>query len=212
VVVSINVSGTEGYAENAQFLIEQWQAITFEKSHAPIVHLLPVTPAYILDVGAGIGTDAAALAAMGHTVVAVEPVDALRAAGIRLHSSYRIEWLDDSLPDLAMVRSRRKEFDLVMLSAVWMHLDEDERRRGISSVSAVVRDCAMLVMSLRHGPVPEGRRMFDVSAAETIQLASAHGFSTVLNVETESTQSGNRRMGVTWSRLAFVKDALIEVY
>ncbi|MFC5429010.1 class I SAM-dependent methyltransferase [Paraburkholderia denitrificans] len=204
--MSINVSGTEGYAENAQFLIEQWQDISFAQHHAPIMHLVPMSPACVLDVGAGIGTDAAAFAAMGHTVVAVEPVDALRVAGIRQHPSPRIEWLDDSLPDLAMLRSRRKEFDFVMLSAVWMHLDERERRRAMPNVSALLCDGAMLVITLRHGPVPEGRRMFDVSAVETIQLANAHGLRTVLDVQTESFQHGNRRMGVTWSRLAFVKD------
>nr|WP_296652427.1 class I SAM-dependent methyltransferase [Paraburkholderia sp.] len=204
--MSINVSGTEGYAENAQSLIEQWRHISFAEHHAPIIHLVPVSPSCVLDVGAGIGTDAAAFAAMGHTVVAVEPVDALRVAGIRQHQSPRIEWLDDSLPDLATLRSRRKKFDFVMLSGVWMHLDEHERRRAMPNISALLCEGAMLVMSLRHGPVPEGRRMFDVSAIETIQLAKAHGLLTVLNVQTESFQSGNRRMGVTWSRLAFVKD------
>lgn len=118
----------------------------------------------------------------------------------------RIEWLDDSLPDLAILRSKRKEFDFAMLSAVWMHLDETERHRAMPIVSALLRDGAMLVMSLRHGMVPKGRRMFDVSAEETIQLASAYRLRTVLNVETESIQHGNRRMGVTWTQLAFVKD------
>lgn len=204
--MSINVRGTEGYAENAQSLIEQWQDISFAEHHQPIMHLVPTQPSCILDVGAGIGTDAAALAAMGHSVIAVEPVDAFRVAGIRQHSSTRIEWLDDSLPDLALLRSRRKKFDFVMLSAVWMHLDEDERRRAIPNVSALLCDGAMLVMSLRHGLVPEGRRMFDVSVEETIRLADSHGLRTVLNAQTESVQRGNRRMGVTWSRLAFVKD------
>jgi hypothetical protein len=74
------------------------------------------------------------------------------------------------------------------------------------NLAALLRDGATLVMSLRHGPVPEGRRMFDVSAQETIRLASAHGLRTVLNGQTDSCQRGNRRMGVTWSRLAFVKD------
>jgi hypothetical protein len=130
----------------------------------------------------------------------------LRIAGIRQHPSPRIEWLDDRLPDLAILQSRRKEFDFVMLSAVWMHLDEHERRRAMPNVSALLRDGAMLVMSLRHGPVPEGRRMFDVSAGETIQLANAHGLRTALNVQTQCVQRGNRCMGVTWSRLAFIKD------
>ena len=204
--MSINVRGTDGYAENAHSLIEQWQDISFEEHHEPILHLVPTLPSCILDVGAGIGTDAAAFGAMGHSVVAVEPVDALRVAGIRQHPSPRIEWLDDSLPDLAILRTRRKEFDFVMLSAVWMHLDEDERCRAMPNVSAFLCDGAVLVMSLRHGLVPEVRRMFDVSAEETIQLADSHGMRTVLNVQTESVQRGNRRMGVTWSRLAFVKD------
>ncbi|WP_179401446.1 methyltransferase domain-containing protein [Burkholderia guangdongensis] len=204
--MSINVSGTEGYAENAQSLIEQWQDISFAEHHEPIMHLVPTHPACILDIGAGIGTDAAAFAAMGHSVVAVEPVDALRFAGIRQHPSPRIEWLDDSLPDLAILRSRRNEFDFAMLSAVWMHLDEDERHRAMPNVSALLCEGAMLVLSLRHGPVPKGRRMFDVSAEETIQLANAYRLRTLLNVQTESMQPGNRHMGVTWTRLAFVKD------
>ncbi|NRO99063.1 methyltransferase domain-containing protein [Paraburkholderia sp. NMBU_R16] len=204
--MSISVRGTEGYAENAQYLIEQWQDISFQEHHECILHLVPTFPSCILDVGAGIGTDAAAFAALGHSVVAVEPVDALRVAGVRQHSSLRIEWLDDSLPDLAILRTRQKEFDFVMLSAVWMHLDEDERRRAIPNVSALMCDGSVLVMFLRHGAVPEGRRMFDVSAEETIQLASAHGLRSVLNVQTESVQRGNRRAGVKWSRLAFVKE------
>ncbi len=203
--MSIPASGTEGYAENARWLIEQWRDIPFAEHHRCIMPLVPMTPCCVLDVGAGIGTDAAAFAAMGHRVVAVEPVDAFRAAGIRLHASARIEWLDDSLPDLATLRSRRQAFDFAMLSAVWMHLDESERRRAMPNLSALLRDGAVLALSLRHGPVPAGRRMFDVSAQETIQLAKAHGWRTVLNVQTESLQRGNRRRGVTWSRLAFVK-------
>lgn len=104
------------------------------------MHLIPTSPSCILDVGAGIGTDAAAFAAMGHTVVAVEPVDALRVAGIRQHPSPRIEWLDDSQPDLAIVQSSRKEFDFVMLSAVWMHLDEHERRRAMTNDLDCIED------------------------------------------------------------------------
>ncbi|WP_307260971.1 class I SAM-dependent methyltransferase [Paraburkholderia graminis] len=204
--MSVNVSGTQGYAENAESLIEQWQDISFGEQHEPVMHLLPTHPACIFDVGAGIGTDAAALATLGHTVVAVEPVDALRCAGMKRHSSPRIEWLDDSLPDLAVLHSRRERFSIVMLSAVWMHLDEDERRRSMPNVSALLSDGGTLIMSLRHGPVPQGRRMFDVSAEDTIQLANAYGLRNVLNVRKESIQPGNRRMGVTWTRLAFIND------
>ncbi len=204
--MSITVRGTEGYSERAHALIAQWQDISFAQQHAPIMHLVPTHPCFILDVGAGIGIDAAAFAAMGHTVVAVEPVEAFRLAGITQHQSDRIEWLDDSLPDLAVLRSRRLQFDFVMLSAVWMHLDEHERRRAMPNISTLLRDGATLAMSLRHGPVPDGRRMFAVSAEETMELAQSYGLRSVLDIQTASIQRANRAMGVTWSRLAFVKD------
>lgn len=203
--MSIKVSGTEGYAENAQSFVEQWRNISFAEQHEPVLHLIPQVPSRILDVGSGVGTDAAAFAALGHTVVAVEPVDELRVAGIALHPSSRVEWIDDSLPDLAILLSRNETFDVVMLTAVWMHLDEAQRRRAMPNVTSLVSESGILIMSLRHGPVPQGRRMFAVSAEETIQLARTQGLQPVLNLRTESVQQVNRNMGVTWTRLAFKK-------
>ena len=204
--MSVNVSGTAGYAENAQALIEQWQGISFAEHHKPILHLLPTEPSYVLDIGAGIGTDAAAFAAMGHRVVAVEPVDRFRTAASKLHPSPRIKWVDDCLPDLAVLNSRKRTFDLVTLTAVWMHLDAEQRRRAMARVSSLLHGGALMIMSLRHGPTPIGRRMFDVSPEETITLASSNGLRVTLDVRTESAQAENRRIGVTWSRLAFVKN------
>jgi len=155
--MTIGASGTEGYSENAESLVMAWRNLSFEEVHRPIVHLLPTIPSNVLDIGAGIGTDAAALAAMGHNVVAVEPVDEFRAAGMELHQSQKIEWLDDSLPELVIVRSTKVTFGLVMLTAVWMHLDEDERRRAMPNVCSLLGDGGPLIMSLRHGPIPPGR-------------------------------------------------------
>lgn len=201
--MSIKVSGTEGYAENAQSFVKQWRNISFAARHEPVLHLIPRVPSRILDVGSGVGTDAAALSALGHTVVAVEPVDELRVAGIELHPTSRVEWINDSLPDLAILLSRNETFDVVMLTAVWMHLDEAQRRRAMPNIASLVREGGIVIMSLRHGPVPEGRRMFAVSAEETIQLARIQGLQPVLNLRAESIQQVNRNMGVTWTRLAF---------
>lgn len=203
--MSIEVSGTEGYAETAPSLVKQWQNISFAEQHKPVLHLIPNAPSRILDIGAGVGVDAAAFAAMGHRVVAVEPVDELRCAGMELHASSQIEWIDDSLPDLAIVRSRYETFDVVMLTAVWMHLDEAQRCRATPKIGALLSEGGVLIMSLRHGPIPTGRRMFDVSAEETIQLASIEGLRPVLHLRTQSIQQANRDMGVTWTRLAFEK-------
>ena len=198
-----NVRGTAGYAEEAARLIAPYEEIAFEDVHAAVLHLLPTAPGQVLDVGAGTGRDAARFAEMGHHVVAAEPTDALRDAAIRLHPSPGIDWVDDGLPELNRVVARGATFDLVMLTAVWMHLDADERRIGMPVLAALLRPGGTMIMSLRHGPVPYGRRMFDVTAEETIALAAADGLQPVLQRECESLQAANRRDGVTWTHLAF---------
>ncbi|APA87546.1 class I SAM-dependent methyltransferase [Paraburkholderia sprentiae WSM5005] len=201
--MSANVSGTEGYAQQAETLIGRWRTLSFADRHGPILEWIPQAPSRIVDIGAGIGTDAAALAAMGHTVVAVEPVDALRNAARQMHPSTRIEWLDDSLPELAVLLAKRASFDVVMLTAVWMHLDACQRQRAMPHIASLLRDGGVLIMSLRHGPVPAGRRMFDVAPEETIRLASAQGLRLVRELRTSSVQQVNRLSGVTWTRLVF---------
>ena len=92
------MSGTEGYAEEAEALVEQYERLRFAELHKRVLHLVPAAPSRVLDIGAGTGRDAAAFAAMGHAVVAVEPTAELRARAAVLHPSPRIEWLDDGLP------------------------------------------------------------------------------------------------------------------
>jgi len=65
------------------------------------------------------------------------------------------------------------------------------------------RDAAGL-LSLRHGPIPPGRRMFEVLADETIALAQRSNLFCTLNREAEASL---RQPGVSWTRLAFRKDA-----
>jgi hypothetical protein len=67
-------------------------------------------------------------------------------------------------------------------------------------------DDRALVMSFCQDAVPRGRRMFDVSAEETVQLANAYGLQAVLKLQAESVQRENRRIGVTWIHLAFIND------
>jgi SAM-dependent methyltransferase len=203
--MSIDVPGTEGYAESAAALANEWRKISFRDHHRPVLHLIPTTPSRVLDVGAGMGRDAAALAAVGHSVVAVEPVDELRAAAINFYPASNVVWLDDSLPELCLVRAKADKFSTVLVTAVWMHLDEAQRRRGMGAISDLLDEGGLLIMSLRHGPIPTGRRMFDVSAANAIRLAEAHRLQLLLNVCSDSAQQTNRNMGVTWTRLAFRK-------
>lgn len=194
------VSGTEGYGESADMLAERYESISFADVHRDVLHLMPVTAGRVLDIGAGTGRDAAALAALGHSIIAVEPTPELRAHGQRLHGSAPIIWIDDALPDLSKVHERGERFDLIMLTAVWMHLDFDQRRSAMRRVARLLRPAGLMSLSLRHGPVPVGRRMFDVSAAETRALAHAEGVETV-----HQSERGDvfRRGDVRWTILAF---------
>jgi SAM-dependent methyltransferase len=199
------VSGTEGYAEEAEELFKQYESIPFADAHRTVLHLIPAMPGRVLDIGSGTGRDAAWFASRGHSVVAIEPTEAMRLPAMALHPSPRIDWLDDSLPDLALLRNRRETFDLVMLTAVWMHLDQAQRKQAMPNLAALARSGGAVVMKIRHGPVPPGRRMFEVSAEETIELARIEGLHPVLNVRTESIQERNRAAGVSWINLGFVK-------
>jgi len=200
---SVRVSGTEHYAEEAPDLLKRYETISFGATHRSVMHLIPKDPCHVLDIGSGTGRDAAGFAELGHRVVAVEPTEEMRRGAIALHPSRLIEWLDDGLPDLARVLARNEHFDVVMLTAVWMHLDEQQRRRAMPNLAALASEGGAMIMTLRHGPVPPGRRMFEVSAEETIGLAQPLGFRCVLNQPAELSL---RQPGVTWTRLAFLKE------
>ena len=204
-MTSVQVSGTEGYADEAEDLFKRYESIPAADAHRAVRHLIPAGPSRVLDIGSGTGRDAAWFASMGHRVVAVEPTDAMRLPAMALHPSPQIEWLNDSLPGLALVRRRGERFDLVMLTAVFMHLDAQQRQRAIPNLAALVREGGTVIMKIRHGSVPAGRRMFEITPEETIGLARMQDLHPVLNLRTQSSQEQNRAAGVDWTNLAFVK-------
>lgn len=199
--------GTQGYADEAADLLVRYERFGFEEAHEAVLHLLPAAPGRALDIGAGTGRDAAYLAGKGFRVVAVEPTETLRTAAAERHASPAIDWVDDGLPDLSHVAGTEEPFDLILLSAVWMHLDPDERRAAMPVVAALLALGGILVMSLRHGPVPRGRRMFAVTAEETVALSAAAGLETLFNRHAPSRQADNRRRGVSWTTLVFRRPA-----
>ncbi|OGB25314.1 MAG: SAM-dependent methyltransferase [Burkholderiales bacterium RIFCSPLOWO2_02_FULL_57_36] len=199
------IAGTEGYSDDANSLIARYESVSFTEKHAAVLHLLPARPSKVLDLGAGTGADAAWLAEKGHWVLAVEPTDPLRAAASALHPSTRIEWLADSLPSLRKTMAREESFDRVLITAVWMHLAKEEREQAMPNVASLLAPDGLLIMALRHGPAPANRRVFDVTAEETIELAERAGLKNTLKLRTDSAQPINRQAGVMWSRLAFQK-------
>src|SRR5438309_2129152 len=119
------------YEQHATQLLTQYESLLFEDVHADLIPILPAPGATLLDIGAGSGRDAAWLASRGYDVVAVEPSEAMLAHARAKHPSSRIQWLSDSLPDMAKVRRLGLNFDLILLSAVWMHIPPAARQRAL---------------------------------------------------------------------------------
>ena len=185
-----------GYDADAAALAAQYESITFERVHRSVLHLFPQPPGNVLDIGAGSGRDAAALSRLGHHVTAAEPTYELRCEGQRIHATVPIDWVDDQLPELNIVRRLEKRFDLILLTAVWMHLSPSEREAAMATVASLLVQGGLVSMSLRHGPVPVGRRMFEVSANETIELGAQCGLSCLQRSEQDDAQG---RADVCWT-------------
>jgi SAM-dependent methyltransferase len=201
-MTSVRPAGTSGYETAASALLSTRPR--FEEVHRHVLHLIPVQPARILDVGSGPGHDAATLASRGHAVTAVEPTPELRDGARALYGDLPIDWWDDSLPALErLTAARPPPFAFILVEGVWAHLTEAERAQAFPVLARLLADDGVLAISLRHGPAAPGRITHPVTAAETTAFAKAARLATLVNVETGSIQAANIASGVTWTRLAF---------
>jgi SAM-dependent methyltransferase len=144
---------------------------------------LPRPPATVLDVGAGQGTQALRLAALGHAVTAVEPDDRMRAAfdrGAEVLDEVardRVTLLGGDLDSLA-ASVRSATFDVVLCHGVLMYLPES--RSAIRSLAERLTPGGMLSVLARNGDAlawrPASRhdwraaiRMLDESEAARVE-------------------------------------------
>ena len=188
------------YDVGARTLVPELERLSFDEIHAPVLDLLPESAGCVLDVGAGSGRDAAWFAAKGHKVVAVEPSVELRTAGKERHGSPDIRWMDDALPTLDKVLRSKLSFDLIWLSAVWMHVPPSARARAFRKLVSVMSPGGSMMLSLRQGPPPPERPMEPATAAEVEVLARRHGLQTIRS-ETHADAAG--RIGIWWEVVWF---------
>lgn len=191
-----------GYAEKAHKLVPQYESSPFAEVFEQVLDLFPSTPCLVLDIGAGSGRDAAALAKRGHTVVAVEPVAQMREQGTAFGNA-GFTWLDDLLPALPTLTGKYAgPYDFILSAAVWMHFDQEERDASMRRVAELLAPGGRFLLTLRHGPIPEGRRMFNVQPAEITTLAQKYGLQHLTDVQRTDLHG---RPEISWSIVCLEK-------
>ncbi|MGR3616705.1 MAG: class I SAM-dependent methyltransferase [Paracoccaceae bacterium] len=195
----------DGYSDKAQSLSRAWADIDPHMLLDPVMEALPTSPCRVLDVGAGDGRDAAWFAIQGHTVVAVEPANGLREIGQKRHGSDLL-WIDDRLPQLEHFDQVR-QFDLIIANGVWHHLTPDDQITALSRIHTLLSDAGLIILALRHGPIPTDRPGFAIDTNALISHAETEGLRLRLRkLGLRSHQSANRKKGVTWDWLVFGRE------
>lgn len=187
------------YDAHAETLADRYEGVSPEQVHDWLTDLLPSQPATILDVGSGSGRDAAWLAYKGHHVVAVEPSFRLQTIARERHNVPRIQWISDSLPGLKRTFRTGLAFDVILVSAVWMHVAPSDRARAFRKLITLLKAGGVLAITLRSGPAEAGRTFHPVSAGEIKSLARDHG--AFVERETSADDQLGRRE-IRWEQLA----------
>ena len=200
----VKSAGMNYYSDHANELFRSYQSVEAEAVHGSWSDLLPDQPGLACDIGAGSGRDAAWLAGKGWDVIAVEPAAELRQLGEAFtsrqqHQSGSVSWLDDRLPELRRLRALDQRFQLIVISAVWMHLKPAEQERAMRIVSELLAPDGLLVISLRHGPDDAGR-FHPFNTDEIIGLAHDRALVTRRDVRGDGDIN---RPEVSWDYLAF---------
>ncbi len=194
----------EHYSKKAQHYYDLYNSVDAESVHSDWKAFLQKAKASTaLDVGAGSGRDANWLAEQGWKVTAAEPADELRnLAQANSHNS--VTWCNASLPALTSLPQAQKTYDLILLSAVWMHLSEAERPPALKRLAELLSENGTIYISLRFGPNDEARPMHPVSYEELATLAKNNGL-TARNLNPAPSQDGLKRDDVKWVTVEVVK-------
>lgn len=183
------------YQQNKDSLIQQYDSVDFESVHQDWLAHIP-SQGNVLDIGAGSGRDARYLSKLGLKVYAAEPALPLMLSAKENSVGHNIIWFQDELPALSEAKAIGTKFDLILLSAVWMHLSAEERKFSMQSISCLLNASGKLVITLRHGEFTDGRSSFPVSTDEVIALAKYNGLRVLLTTDMNNDQLG--RGEVVW--------------
>ncbi|MEM9174813.1 MAG: class I SAM-dependent methyltransferase [Myxococcota bacterium] len=202
--VPSRVEGTTGYETDVDRFAATSRGLAFEHVCADFLPFLPDAPRRVLDAGAGVGQNAAALARRGHHVVAAEPLRAFLDRARADYAHLSIEWTLDALPALERVRAGAEPFAFVLVEGVWHHLDPDEQTEAVDTLADLLAPGGHAALSLRHGPPGLGTHVFPTDAARTIERARDRGLDCAYRAEGLPSLLPGKE-DVSWSRVVLSK-------
>ena len=188
------------YSDNSTTLFDQYQSLSFDAVHQSwlgTVNLSKYKAA--LDIGAGSGRDALALHELGLCVTAIEPAKTFMDKGVELTGD-KVTWKSDTLPELSSLN--KNTFDIILVSAVWMHLTKEQQRQSLSRLSTLLNDNGILVITLRHGEFNDGRKAFDVNGERLMEEAKAFH---LIVFHTDNDTDQLNRPDVYWETVVFTR-------
>ncbi len=198
------IIGTKGYDRFVSCFIESSQSLAFNESCKDIIPFLPPISARVLDAGAGAGQNSAALAELGDSVVAVEPMIEFLDAARSKYTNLPITWLNGSLPMMECVGAAPKKFELILVIGVWHHLNETERELAMERFASLLNSGGICALTLRNGPPGMGSHVYPTNASQTVKQAKEFGLGCVFMQENQPSILKNKDE-VKWSRLVLQK-------
>lgn len=199
------VAGTEGYEKDVDAFAEASFELKFADINKEFLEYLPKVPARALDVGCGVGQNAAALAEFGFQVVAVEPLNEFLSLAKSKFSGHGISWYNDHLPTLSQIPENIGRFDLVLADGVFHHLDEQEQRVSISRFAQLLNVGGVCTISLRNGPAGAGKHIFPTNSDALVKHANDLGLEVLLHLKRQPSKMKNKPK-VHWDRIVLKKD------
>lgn len=193
------------YDRNAAVFAARYDSVSFDAVH-PLLSRHLSASGRALDIGAGSGRDARAMADRGLNVTAVEPSDALRAIGEA--NSHGIRWIDDRLPRLARLGGAGEKYDFILCSAVIMLVAPADLSTAFISMARLLGEGCKLGLNLREPGAGEPAELFFAHTdADILATARAAGLACI-----DRGEAGDAigRSAYRWRSFVFARDAVVE--
>lgn len=197
---------TRFYDDNADDLFPRYRALQSQDVLKDVLDHVPSNPSFVADIGSGSGRDSKWLAELGHTVISVEPSIGLRTKALENGMPSNVVYVDSCLPQLHGLDVFVERFDLVLCSAVWMHLDTRERQIALRKIFNLLKDNsnARAIITFKVAPEEPGRGMHVLNADVITQEFESFPFK---YVSTTLNQDLMNRADTRWYTTVLYKDS-----